>query len=172
MRLQDLQEYAGVTPDLVRAYLERTGWTRVDGDTWTLGERVVSPTGYRLALEDAITLLCGTTPQAILRDLNPRLRKGCPDQAARSAHPDYWLAISPSGAGFMVKFDLRRGDDPGFEVYRSSGDGRPQSDPFHDPGCSYNVSDFRGGLSDWSFWPCDAHGNKLPWPAPARDGEG
>ena len=23
-----------------------------------------------------------------------------------------------------------------------------------------------------AFWPCDAHGNKVPWPLPARSGEG
>lgn len=102
------------------------------------------------------------TPQAALRAMNPRLRKGCPSQAARNAHPGHWLAVDPAGHGFLVRFDERR-HDPGFEVYRSAPSGS-DDDPWRTNGCSYNVSDFLDGLAAWSFWPADDSANKVPWP--------
>lgn len=168
--MNELDEAQGLTLQMVADYLTAAGWTRMvtaTGGRW-------NPPGKNGRLdswsEENLLLLVsraaeqeGRTVQQLLRVVNPRLRKGCPSAAARAAHKGRWLAVNPDGRGFVVEFsDLAR-DDPGFEVYRTEPRGAPD-DPFRDPGCSFNVSAFRGGLAQWSFWPVDAAGNKVRWP--------
>lgn len=168
--MNELDEAQGLTLQMVADYLTAAGWTRIStGTGWRWNAPGKSGRAESVGEGDPHMLVSRAagherrSVQQLLRVINSRLRKGCPSAAARAAHKDRWLAVKPDGRGFVVEFSDRAGDDPRFEVYRMEPRGAPD-DPFRDPGCSFNVSDFRGGLAQWSFWPVDAAGNKIPWP--------
>lgn len=172
MNILELDEAQGLTAEIVRAWMKRNAYRMTvsdsAGEVWD-GVRglpvVLYHDGSELsgAVERIVANEC-VGIQAVLREINPRLRKGAPSAAARQAHTGHWIAIAPDGAGYLVRFDERRhGGDPGFEMFRSSPRGK-QSDPFYDPGCSFCISDFQGGLAEWRFWPVDSAGNKVRWP--------
>lgn len=147
MNILNLDEAQGLTEKMVREYLERQEWT-YDG-------RVDSVTGWRRG-KDAFTLCAldlhysldwlarkeGRSVQALLRDINPRMRRGVPSEAAKQAHSMSWVGRSPYG-GIMIG----QWDGP---IFRRDAHG------------------FASSPEEWSFWPCDAHGNKVRWPE--RDG--
>lgn len=149
MNIRDLEEFSGLTADHVRTYLERTWWTReqrVDSvEKWVHPSRktVLIPTLDIQWAVIGIASVHGLSPQAILREMNPRMVKGPPSMELIAAHGGHWLAMKQVGSDsrIMNMWDRRQ-----IEHFVTGG---------------YK-------LADWSFWPCDAHGNKVPYPKVAK----
>ena len=147
MNIRDLDECQGLSADMIRAYLERTGWRRatrddIDPSRWTKGEHT---TWLPLESEDlAVTIqglsrVKGRTPQAILRDINPRLMPWPSDELI-AAHGGPWLCLCQDDeTACMGRFDGH--------WFKHSGN---------------HVIEQR---DRWArFWPCDAAGNKVRLP--------
>ena len=95
----------------------------------------------------------GKTMQSLLREINPRMRKGMPSEAARKACASWLLRDTETGE---------------VELHRTEGTSL------------YSASDYKSGtlkraalplrdFGDWmEFWPCDEHGNKVRWPTDAQ----
>ncbi len=167
MRIDELDEFQGLTPHMVRQHLEKTGWHLKSWDhsrEWHLehceGPPCVaiydgSKDGmYQFDLESALRALlvvAKRSPQSLLREINPRMRKGMPSEAAREAHPGgLWLAtpdFACIGAHVPVVVTF---DGDGFGVWHPEGFALPDSKP--------------KTAALWHFWPCDANGNKVRWP--------
>ena len=140
MNILDLDEAQGLTPQMVREWLANL-------DPAIMPSACIS--------DDIITVseLCGETPQALLREINPRMRKGMPSEAARKACASWLLRDTETGE---------------VELHRTEGTSL------------YSASDYKSGtlkraalplrdFGDWmEFWPCDANGNKLRWPTDAN----
>ena len=158
MRIDELDELQGVTPQLVTDWLLANGWTQTKPRWWERGED-----GFLFDSEtfDSLwfwtyalaAIYTGGNVQALLREINPRMRKGMPSQAALAAH-DHWLVR-----------DTETGE---ISLHRAEG------------GNLYSVSHYRNGTKNpdsealpdfgtWmEFWPCDEHGNKVRWPTDAQ----
>ena len=165
MRIDELDEFQGLTVDMVRQWLTKHGWeVRECGNGSTdakkrftdrvsvLGCDWDSCLGWLLTRVAAAERM---SVQTLLREINPRMRKGMPSEAARDAHDGFWLAIPDfacmgAHAPIVVTFD---GD--GFGIWHPEGFAFPNSKP--------KTAHF------WHFWPCDKNGNKVRWPT---DGEG
>jgi hypothetical protein len=165
MRIDELDEYQGLTAEMVRNYLAATGWHLKAWDyykDWHLAECAGPPCiaiydsshdgMYNLNPEHALLAISKherRTSQAILREINPRMRKGMPSKEALAAH-GHWLVR-----------DTETGE---IELHRV------------EAGHLYSVSHFRGNVmtacskalpdfGQWmAFWPCDEHGAKVRWP--------
>ena len=99
----------------------------------------------------------GLSVQALLREINPRMRKGMPSKAARDAHPlGLWLALPEFdciGAVVSIVVSLPP-DDEDFCVWHPEG---------------FAFSDTKPKRPEqWAFWPCDEHGNKVRWPTDSQ----
>ncbi len=145
MRLQDLEEWEGVTRDKVVAWLLATGWTAC---AWGYARDGFGILAYAGLDTDRIAGSIGwladildRTPQAILRDICPRMMKGWPSDADLTAHPGRWLMNFPD-VEFIVAWE---------------------------PHAIRERRDHRGP-TNVECWPIDDKGNKVP--LPARDGEG
>ena len=103
MRIVELDEWVpdewqGVTPELVTDWLTAHGWTQkpTQPNWWFKGDdgfMFDAPTfgqvwfwAYALA-----AIYANGKVQALLREINPRMRKGMPSQAALRAHRGLWL---------------------------------------------------------------------------------
>ena len=103
MRIVELDEWVpdewqGVTPELVTDWLTAHGWTQkpTHPNWWLKGDdgfMFDAPTfgqvwfwAYALA-----AIYANGKVQALLREINPRMRKGTPSQAALRAHRGLWL---------------------------------------------------------------------------------
>ena len=103
MRIVELDEWVpdewqGVTPELVTDWLTAHGWTQkpTQPNWWLKGDdgfMFDAPTfgqvwfwAYALA-----AIYANGKVQALLREINPRMRKGMPSQAALRAHRGLWL---------------------------------------------------------------------------------
>ena len=140
MNILDLDEAQGLTPQMVREWLANL-------------DPAIMPSACISDDIIAVSELCGETPQALLREINPRMRKGMPSEAARKAC-----------ASWLVR-DAETGE---VELHRTEGTSL------------YSASDYKSGtlkteavpLRDFGtwmeFWPCDANGNKLRWPTDAN----
>ncbi len=78
MRIDELDEFQGVTPEMVQAWLANL-------------DPSIKPSACIADDIIAVGELCGETPQAQLREINPRMRKGVPSKAALRAHRGLWL---------------------------------------------------------------------------------
>jgi len=156
MNITELDEWQGLTSAMVQQWAEDHGYQyRVSG--LVKGGYVSFANPKR---PDAIVWLvplladrAKLSPQAFLREINPRMRKGMPIQAALAAH-DHWL-VRDTETG---EVELHRVED----------------------GHLYSMSVYRGGVrtpdanalpdfGTWmEFWPCDEHGNKVRWPTDAQ----
>ena len=156
MKIDDLDESQGMTREMVDHYLNRNGWCNMPDPDQRLLKPQYAHVSFKMGLGAAIeriAAIVGSTPQAILREINPRMRKGMPSEAARDAHDGFWLAIPDfacmgAHAPIVVTFD---GD--GFGIWHPEGFAFPNSKP--------KTAHF------WHFWPCDEHGNKVRWPTDA-----
>ncbi len=140
MNILDLDEAQGLTPQMVREWLANL-------------DPAIMPSACISDDIIAVSELCGETPQALLREINPRMRKGMPSEAARKAC-----------ASWLVR-DVETGE---VELHRTEGTSL------------YSASDYKSGtlkteavplrdFGDWvEFWPCDANGNKTRWPTDAN----
>ena len=159
MNIMDLDEAEGLTAEMMCQYLSTSpAWRpRSSGamfcDKHAGRSRLVWPSAVARDLGGTICDIAHAEqryPQAILREMNPRMRKGLPSEPVRDAHAGRWVASRTDeythttivrfvvGMGGVVKVQ--------FEDHRET----------FDPSAE---------LDKWSFWPCDAHGNKVPWPA-------
>jgi hypothetical protein len=167
MNITELDEWQGLTADLVREWLKRTGWEpRTDewGEKrWFNGngrsiadKRVLVTDGFRWIASQS-----DQTVQAILREINPRMRKGMPSEAAREAHGfkgGMWVGSrGEAGSGGTLVF----------VSFDDSSSGLPLT--------VWDFSEFdtwevgQSEIDDeWLFWPADESGNKTRWPTDAE----
>ena len=157
--IEELDEWQGLTPQRVRDWLLANGWQQSKPNWWEKGAdgflfdpQTLDQVWFWLY---ALAAIHETNIQGMLREINPRMRKGMPSEAARDAHDGFWLAIPDfacmgAHAPIVVTFD---GD--GFGIWHPEGFAFPNSKP--------KTAHF------WHFWPCDKNGNKVRWPT---DGEG
>lgn len=164
MKISDLDEFEGLTVDMVRTWLDSHGCARTPGhwDHPTSGYRykdgdyggpLWEGTLFQIAYDFGLSI------QGLLREMNPRMRKGVPSKDERHVHwciGGLWLASVPDnpdhgGAIIVVSFpDPETNDEPPKIAVWSH-------DNWHD-------GPLLADCSDWSFWPCDAHGNKVRRP--------
>ena len=130
-------EAQGLAVDMISDELTRQGWTT--GAIASL-EVMPSPGGLRW-----IAKCKGITLQALLRQLNQRMRKGCPSEAARRKHDGFWLMRLPYSPPTVVRW----------QEYRKEW----QAQQF---ACQHTLSEHNAQYC--YFWPCDAEANKIRWP--------
>lgn len=140
--LNKYEEAQGLTEEMVRDYMLRTGWTDCGG-LWQKARDSVAALSSEMpeALFNGLARVTGRTAQSILRDMNPRLRPW-PSAAAILAHDGIWIAVDENGNQSMVFFMS----------------GKPVQISVN--GAEILTCDLTG----WRFWPCDLAGNKIPWP--------
>ena len=158
MDISKLDEWQGVTPQLVTDWLLKNGWMQTKPSWWERGEDAFT---FDSATFDQLwfwthalaAIYTNGNAQAILCNINPRMRKGMPSEAAREAC-----------ASWLVR-DVETGE---VELHRTEG------------AALYSASDYKSGtlkteavplrdFGDWmEFWPCDANGNKTRWPTDAE----
>jgi hypothetical protein len=159
MRIDELDEYQGLEAQMVRDWMISRGCVRQDGYWrhpreqyhYTDGEYgglLWEDTLFKLSVDFELASV-----QALLREINPRMRQGMPSQAALADHGHWLVRDTETG-----EVELHRVED----------------------GHLYSMSVYRGGVrtpdanalpdfGTWmEFWPCDEHGNKVRWPE--RDG--
>lgn len=167
MNIADLDEAEGLTAEIARGYLERTGWTKatledVDPSRWTKSEHTI---WMPLESVDLAVTMQGLarvehrSSQAILREMNPRMKKGLPsydEQRAHSRTGGIWIATHGElGHGGSICFvSFHRDDGIEHDLPFVIWDGEEWREPDW----------LAAEVEDWSFWPCDAHGNKVRWP--------
>ena len=147
MRIEDLDEFEGLTAEMVRAWLRAEGCV-FDG-TWA---RPYRPTPYYWDGQ----LLCPSTLghiaydfgypslQSLLREINPRMRPGWPTDEELGRHP-LWL-VSVTGSVSLA--------EEGTLHIRSAEKMR-------------GLARLSAGTTV-ACWPCDANGNKVRrWTVPA-----
>lgn len=162
MRIDELDEFQGVTPQLVTGWLLANGWTQTKPRWWERGED-----GFLFDSETfdqqwfwthaLAAIYTSGNVQALLSKINPRMRKGMPSKAARDAHPlGLWLALPEFeciGAVVTIVVSLPPDDDD-FAVWHPEG---------------FAFSDTKPKRPEqWAFWPCDEHGNKVRWPTDSQ----
>ena len=134
---QDRDQYdeaQGLTLDMVADYFKRRGWTNGADARYALGSSL-----------RAICALEGMTLQQLLREINQRMRKGCPSDAARLKHDGFWLMRLPYTPPTLVRWSESRKEW--------------QAQQFD---CPHTLSEHNAQYC--YFWPCDAEGNKVRWP--------
>lgn len=149
MNIRDLEEYAGVTANMVRSYLERSGWERKaksgthGADQWyhpDLGGHEghlfdgAFESSWLEQLLRGLELQEERPIQAILREINPRLINGPLSDADLEAHCGQWI-VRDDESGTMGIVSARQ---------------------------AYSYGRTVEGV--FSFWPCDAAGNKVRMP--------
>ncbi len=140
MRIDELDEYQGITREMVDSYLNHKGWCNLpDPEIRLLKPSYVQITfsmGLVRAIEH-ITDIERRTVQALLREINPRMRKGMPSQAALRAHRGLWLrSLGKENIAIVLSRLL--------EEFPSPRD------------------------AESFFWPCDDNYNKTRWPTDAN----
>lgn len=156
MKLDELDESQGLTADMVREWLSAQNRSQLIGDVWTWRDGQLRDANLHHSLSFSLAALCAIgnkRPQQLLREINPRMRKGMPSKAALAAH-DHWLVR-----------DTETGE---LELHRVEN------------GYLYSMSVYHGGVrtpdakalpdfGSWmEFWPCDECGNKVRWPTDAQ----
>ena len=166
MMVTMFDEYQGLTADMVRNYLAATGWHLKDWDyykDWHLADCAGPPCiaiydsssdgMHQLNPEHALLAISKQerrTPQGLLREINPRMRRGMPSKAAMEAHGETkdWLCM-----GYVlhvVRFCWSVNDHvqmvDGMDVF------------------STESTEVVAMIERCTFWPCDANGNKVRWP--------
>ena len=165
MRIDELDEWEpdewqGVTPELVTDWLTAHGWTQkpTQPNWWFKGDdgfMFDAPTfgqvwfwAYALA-----AIYANGKVQALLREINPRMRKGMPSEDARAAHGGLW--IGHMGGEFPLVAIGYWNDDGSFNAGPMSWD-------------EHKVAVAALSKHPCAFWPCDKHGKKLRWPTDAN----
>jgi hypothetical protein len=153
MRIDELNEFQGVTPQLVTDWLLANGWTQTKPGWWERGEdgflfdsQTFDQQWFWVHALVAVYECCGV--QALLRMINPRMRKGWPSDEAIAA-ADSWIAKHPKGVIIV---------------------GEMLDDPERGPGLAASLTTRldKSRSDGWCFWPCDEHGNKVRWPTDAE----
>lgn len=153
MRIDELDEFQGVTPQLVTAWLLTNGWTQTKPRWWERGED-----GFLFDSETfdqqwfwthaLAAIYTAGNVQGLLCKINPRMRKGMPSQAARDAHMGAW--VGHMGGEFPLVTIGHWGDDGSFAAGLMLWDAR-------------KVAEAAEAKYPCAFWPCDEHGAKVRW---------
>jgi hypothetical protein len=167
MKIDELDEFQGITSEMLQAWLLANGWKQVEQMAYQLdappvrtgwlfrrGDETVG-TGADISYVLAkLSRLSCKTPQALLREINPRMRKGMPSRAALEAHGENGDWVVFRNVLHAVRFVWTVCDAvqmvSGFDVFRGD-----------------NPED-AAMIAECSFWPCDKHGNKVRWPTDAE----
>ena len=134
---ESFDEAQGLTIDMISEELTRQGWTTREIASL---EVTPSPGGLRW-----VAKCRGITLQALLREINPRIRKGCPSATARRKHDGFWLMRLPYSPPTVVKWNESQA---GWQAQQVN--------------CNDVVS--VDDAAHCFFWPCDAEANKIRWP--------
>ena len=181
MKIDELDEFQGITSEMIQAWLLANGWKQVEQMAYQLDappvrtgwlfrrgdETVGTGADISYVLANLSRLSC-KTPQALLREINPRMRKGMPSEAAINACP-FWL-VRDSETHEIELHLARKG-----RLYALC-------DCAEKLGGRVVVDVLQGIVMEWErlsplhlkdfgdvmqFWPCDKHGNKVRWPTDA-----
>ena len=160
MRIDELDEWQGLTCESVSEWLRAQGFDMRLGGLLHAGGYLVhwEPiASARQATEDALHAVVQyrkQSLQSLLREINPRMRKGMPSRAALEAHGENGDWVVFRNVLHAVRFVWTVCDAvqmvSGFDVFRSD-----------------NPED-AAMIAECSFWPCDEHGNKVRWPTDAE----
>ena len=160
MTIEELDEWQGLTCESVSEWLRAQGFDMRLGGLLHAGGYLVhwEPiASARQATEDALHAVVQyrkQSLQSLLREINPRMRKGMPSRAALEGHENGdWVVFR--NVLHAVRFVWTGDGDAvqmvsGFDVFRSD-----------------NPED-AAMIAECSFWPCDKHGNKVRWPTDAE----
>jgi len=152
MNITELDEFQGLTAEMVREWLLANQWEPCGSSAahlyYQCGSGEISEALLHEGLGWVVDLLAQSyerSVQSILREINPRMRKGWPSGEALAMH-DRWIVSKPEGVVIMCRWR------PPYMVNAAGG------------------GDFalREQCEHWSFWPCDANGNKVRWPTDAE----
>ena len=154
MRIDELDEYQGLEAQMVRDWLTSKGCYRQDGPwrhptakySYTDGEYgglLWEDTLFKLSVDFELASV-----QALLREINPRMRKGMPSEAARESHGGPW--VGHMGGKFPLVAIGYWGDDGSFAAGLMLWDAR-------------KVAEAAEAKYPCAFWPCDEHGAKVRW---------
>ena len=166
MRIDEFDEYQGITREMVDSYLNHKGWCNLpDPEIRLLKPSYVQIT-FSMGLVRAVEQIAEIerrTVQALLREINPRMRgPGYPSDAAARAHGNggWWVFQHQQGAD-----DPRSVTKPG-ELHTAQ---MCLSSAFNDVRF-YWERGLMGEPCDEAcmWWPCDEHGNKVRWPTDAE----
>lgn len=158
MNILELKEAQGLTVAIVRAHLKSTGWTlhnmgvyqewhrpgckppcaSVIYDKSTAAHKD-GDSAHAMDIHAALATIAGYERRKmvdLIRQLNPRMRKGLPSEAAMSAH-DLWM---------LTECELG--------LHRSRTSGGIRDIQKHGGFDGENIS----------HWPCDKHANKVRYP--------
>ena len=139
IKIEDLDEFEGLTADMVRAWLRAKGWTVKRADRfrewWEKGAEGEED-GFWLPAEfgvewfwiHALAAVHGLTVQSLLREINPRMRAGWPTDEELERHA-FWMVrtLSDDCISVLGAYVAREWKRTGIKV---------------------------------ECWPCDQHGNK------------
>ena len=146
MNVMDLDEAQGLTAEMVREWMSAHGWrnSRADGHMYHAEFGTVATRDHFRVIEFLATYFARISAQALLREINPRLRPW-PSAEARAAHRGPWLAVArEDGTACMGTF-------------------RRDVDWFTHSG-NHILTDED---SYARFWPVDEHGQRVRWPVDA-----
>lgn len=160
IKIEDLDEFEGLTADMVRAWLRKEGWTVKRADRfrewWEKGVEDEED-GFWLPAEfgvewfwiHALAAVHGLTVQSLLREINPRMRAGWPSEEEIKAHDQcggLWICLDADESAMVV------GRFVSATRFR-------HTEWLKKPGVvGYGVDKECGARLQ--FWPCDQHGNK------------
>ena len=133
IKIEDLDEFEGLTTDMVRGWLREKGFTLKQTERWSIWVRGAEAVHDHL-LTETVTLeyLASTvaqcSPQSLLREINPRMRAGWPTDEELERHA-FWMVrtLSDDGIRVLGAYVAREWKRAGIKV---------------------------------ECWPCDQHGNK------------
>ena len=155
MDISKLDEYQCLEAQMVRDWMTRKGCYRQDGYWRHPRDKYIYTDGEYggLLWEDTLFKLSVDfeigSVQALLREINPRMCKGMPSQAARAAHAGPWV-------GHMG------GEFPSAMIGYWYDDGRFTAGMLIWDACK--VAEAAAAKYPCAFWPCDEHGAKVRWP--------
>ena len=157
MKIDELDESQGLTTEMVREWLTaqnatfRNGhWTHPNGK-YRYKDGKYGGLLWSLTLSQIAADFGKANEQALLREINPRMRKGMPSDAALAEH-DEWIVCTPFGATFIAEISYG-GSDDGFSIMMP---------PINDHCDAEFIAEKH--WPECLFWPCDKHGNKVRWP--------
>lgn len=147
IKIEDLDEFEGLTADMVRAWMRANGWEPTGGQ-YGVGPVWVTGNGKRISDSSILTddglkwlaLVSKVSPQSLLREINPRMRAGWPSEEEIKAHDQrggLWICDHGRGPSFGRFAEGERFEGIALEMSRDALE--------------------RLGAR---FWPCDQHGNK------------
>ena len=169
MRIDEFDEFQGLTPQMIREWLREQGFDMRIGGLLHAGrylaewEPIESAWRSTEASLYAVAQYRNQSVQSLLREINPRMRgPGYPSDAAARAHGNggWWVFQHQQGAD-----DPRSVTKPG-ELHTAQ---MCLSSAFNDVRF-YWERGLMGEPCDEAcmWWPCDEHGNKVRWPTDAQ----